>query len=57
MILSVAPNLQFYIDDMEDDWGLENHPFDYIHARFLTGSILDWPKLVGQAYVYCHPMH
>ena len=53
---SVAPNLQFYIDDVEDDWGFENDPFDYVHARFLCGAILDWPKLVGQAFAYDRPL-
>jgi hypothetical protein len=49
---SVAPNVQFYVDDMEDDWDLENDPFDYVHARFLAGAILDWPRLIKQAFEY-----
>jgi hypothetical protein len=47
---SVAPNVEFYIDDIEDDWGFEKDPFDYVHARFLTGAILNWPRLVKQAF-------
>jgi methylase of polypeptide subunit release factors len=46
----VPPNLQFFVDDIEDSWGYEDQPFDYVHARFLAGSILDWPKLMRQAY-------
>jgi hypothetical protein len=54
--ISVAPNLQFLIDDIEDDWGYEEDPFDYVHGRFLAGAILDWPKLVQQAYKYYYPV-
>src|SRR5271155_4740725 len=46
----IPPNLQFLVDDIEDSWGYEDQPFDYVHARFLAGSMLDWPKLMRQAY-------
>ena len=53
---STPPNLQFYVDDIEDEWGYEDTPFDYIHARFLVGAILDWPKLMHQAFQFgFHP--
>lgn len=48
--LSVPPNLEFIVDDVEDEWGYENQPFDFIHARFLAGSIRDWPRLMKQAF-------
>ncbi|ERF76624.1 hypothetical protein EPUS_04444 [Endocarpon pusillum Z07020] len=46
---SVPPNLEFIVDDVEDEWGYEHQPFDFIHARFLAGAIRDWPKLMRQA--------
>jgi len=52
---SVPPNLQFYVDDVEDQWLYEDNPFDFVHVRFLAGSIRDWPKLVGQAYTCTQP--
>jgi hypothetical protein len=52
IFISVAPNLQFFIDDIEDDWGYEDDPFDYVHARSLAGAILNWPRLIQQAYKY-----
>ena len=45
----VPPNVNFELDDVERDW-LYLSKFDFIHGRCLTGSIKDWPRLVGQAY-------
>jgi hypothetical protein len=50
MLHSVPPNLSFYIDDFEDEWGYESQPFDFIHARHLASSVKDWPRLVRQAF-------
>lgn len=46
---SVPPNVEFFIDDLESDWTFVN-PFDLIYMRMMTGSIRDWPKIIGQAY-------
>ena len=45
----VPPNLQFEIDDCEEEW-LFSHPLDFIHLRSLGGSIGDWPTLLKRAY-------
>ncbi|CAI0643115.1 unnamed protein product [Colletotrichum noveboracense] len=45
----VPPNLKFEIDDVEEEW-LYSQKFDYIHLRFLNGSIADWKKLIKNAY-------
>jgi trans-aconitate methyltransferase len=45
----VPQNLQFEIDDCEQEW-LYSQPFDFIHMRSLGGSIADWPKLLRRAY-------
>lgn len=51
----MPPNLQFIVDDIEDEWGYEDRPFDFIHARYLAGSIRDWPRLMKQAYACTKP--
>ena len=38
---SVPPNVEFQIDDLEDEWTYSK-PFNYIHSRMLAGSIKDW---------------
>jgi hypothetical protein len=48
----VPPNAKFIVDDVEDEWGYESNPFDYVHGRFLVGSIRDWPRLMLQAFRY-----
>lgn len=45
----VAPNVEFFVDDLEQDWTFVN-PFDLIYSRNMTGSIKDWPRLIGQAF-------
>ncbi|KAF7194911.1 Secondary metabolism regulator LAE1 [Pseudocercospora fuligena] len=45
----VPPNLTFEVDDVESDWP-PRPPFDLIHARYMAGSIADWPRLMQQAY-------
>ncbi|KAK4452012.1 Phosphoethanolamine N-methyltransferase [Podospora aff. communis PSN243] len=50
----IPPNLEFFVDDLESDWTFVQ-PFDFIYCRLLTGSILDWPKLFGQAFANLNP--
>lgn len=55
-VSSVPPNVEFFVDDLEEDWTYQTH-FDFIYMRLLTGSILNWPKLFGQAFQYVlHPL-
>ncbi len=51
--IRVPPNVRFLVDDIEDEW-VEGAPFDYIHARYLTAAIADWPKLARQTYESVH---
>ena len=51
----VPPNLQYLVDDIEDEWGYEEDPFDFVHARYLADSIRDWPRLMRQAYACTKP--
>jgi trans-aconitate methyltransferase len=43
----VPPNVRFEVDDLEDDWTF-TYPFDYVHSRYMAGSIKDWPRLMKQ---------
>lgn len=42
--------MKFVVDDIEADWEYDNNPFDFIHARYLSVSIKDFPRLVRQCY-------
>lgn len=51
----VPPNLEFQIDDAQMEWTFEPETFDFIHIRYLQGSIEDWDKLYGQVYKALKP--
>ncbi|KAF5022987.1 hypothetical protein F66182_4944 [Fusarium sp. NRRL 66182] len=51
----VPPNLEFYIDDCTQPWTFEPGSFDFIHMRYLYGSIKDWSALFRQAFRVCRP--
>ncbi|PGH00883.1 hypothetical protein GX51_05547 [Blastomyces parvus] len=51
----VAPNVKFIIDDVEDEWGYENDPFDFVHARYLTGGVKNMPRLLEQTFACLKP--
>ncbi|KAK0727794.1 S-adenosyl-L-methionine-dependent methyltransferase [Lasiosphaeria miniovina] len=45
----IPPNVKFEVDDIESPW-VYGAKFDWIFCRYLTACILDWPKLVKNAY-------
>jgi hypothetical protein len=47
--LSVPANLQFEIDDAEDEW-IFPQKFDYIHGRTLATCFKDPPSIIGKAF-------
>jgi hypothetical protein len=47
----IPPNASFFVDDLEEPWDY-SQKFDFVFARFLTGSIRDWPKFFNQSYKY-----
>ncbi|KAL1966263.1 hypothetical protein VTN77DRAFT_4616 [Rasamsonia byssochlamydoides] len=52
----VPPNLKFIVDDFEDEWVYEDQRrFDFIHGRYLAGSVKDWGRLLKQAYKWTAP--
>lgn len=50
----VSPNTRFEVDDIENEWTFHSQ-FDYIHCRYLAGSVRDWPRLMQQVYKYTKP--
>ncbi|KAL4733969.1 S-adenosyl-L-methionine-dependent methyltransferase [Aspergillus similis] len=50
----VPPNVIFEVDDVESEWP-PRAPFDFIHSRYMCGSIKDWPRLAQQAYNQLKP--
>ncbi|KAH7309488.1 S-adenosyl-L-methionine-dependent methyltransferase [Stachybotrys elegans] len=46
----VPPNIDFQIDDCTQPWTFEENSLDYVHIRWLFGSIKDWTELFKQAY-------
>ncbi|KAL1998172.1 hypothetical protein VTN02DRAFT_6720 [Thermoascus thermophilus] len=50
----VPPNVKFVVDDVEQEW-VEPKPYDFIHSRYMVGSIRDWPRLIRQCYRHLKP--
>lgn len=48
---SVPPNVEFQIDDVEDEWTY-TQPFDYIHSRMMTSAIANWKKYIERCFRY-----
>ncbi|KAL2211224.1 S-adenosyl-L-methionine-dependent methyltransferase [Sarocladium strictum] len=46
----IPPNLEFQIDDCTSEWTFAENSIDFIHIRWLFGSIQDWDVLFAQAY-------
>ncbi|RSL50186.1 hypothetical protein CEP54_012033 [Fusarium duplospermum] len=46
----IPPNLDFQIDYCTQEWTFQDNSLDFVHMRFLVGSIVDWPALYKQAY-------
>ena len=46
----VPPNLRFDIDDYNKEWTYNDNTFDFIHIRWITGTVTDWHTLYKEAY-------
>ncbi|KAJ4152412.1 hypothetical protein NW754_004207 [Fusarium falciforme] len=51
----VPPNLRFEIEDCTREWTFKSDSTDYIHMRWLMGSIRDWDFLSSEAFRVCKP--
>ncbi|KAH7175756.1 S-adenosyl-L-methionine-dependent methyltransferase [Dactylonectria macrodidyma] len=47
--LFVPPNVEFQVDDVEQDWTFEIK-FDYVHSRMMTSSIASWSEYLQRIY-------
>lgn len=45
----VPPNCRFEVDDAEDEWVFSDR-FDFIHSRYMSGSISDFPGMFAMCY-------
>jgi len=50
----VPPNVEFFVDDIEENWTYHT-PFDLVYMRNLNGSIKNWPRLLRQAFDHLAP--
>lgn len=48
-VCRVPPNVIFEVDDCESEWP-DRRGLDFIHSRYMAGSIQDWPRLIRQCY-------
>ncbi|KAJ3525455.1 hypothetical protein NM208_g11632 [Fusarium decemcellulare] len=46
----VPPNVKFEIEDFTLDWTFPENSFDFVHMRFLYGSVPDWYQLYERAF-------
>ncbi|KAK6360107.1 hypothetical protein TWF730_006260 [Orbilia blumenaviensis] len=46
----VPPNVQFEIDDFNDEWVHPQDHFDFIHGRALYGSVTNWDQLLRKVF-------
>ncbi|KAI0006697.1 S-adenosyl-L-methionine-dependent methyltransferase [Xylariaceae sp. FL0662B] len=51
----VPRNVQFLVDNVEEEWLLPPGSLDYIHARQMSTTIRDWPKLLAESYKALKP--
>ncbi|KAJ9134150.1 methyltransferase [Pleurostoma richardsiae] len=51
----VPPNVKFEIEDCTQEWTFKDDSVDYVHLRYLYGSIPDWDALFREAYRVCKP--
>ncbi|KAH6695693.1 S-adenosyl-L-methionine-dependent methyltransferase [Plectosphaerella plurivora] len=51
----VPPNLKFEIDDCTRTWTWAENSIDFVHMRWLIGSIADWTALFKEAYRCLRP--
>ncbi|WPH01370.1 Hypothetical protein R9X50_00421300 [Acrodontium crateriforme] len=51
----VPPNVSFYVEDATGEWSFAPDDFDFIHARTLAGSILDWPSFLQRCMFHLRP--
>ncbi|KAJ5769563.1 hypothetical protein N7520_004122 [Penicillium odoratum] len=49
------PNVEFIVENFEDEWLYKPNSFDFIHARLLAGCVADWPKFIQTIFQHVKP--
>lgn len=45
----IPPNCRFEVDDINKEWTFPENHFDFIHIRYMTGTVPDWTELLKKA--------
>ncbi|KAI2467281.1 S-adenosyl-L-methionine-dependent methyltransferase [Annulohypoxylon bovei var. microspora] len=53
--LWVPRNVQFLVDNVEEEWVQPPNSLDYIHSRQMAPSIRDWPAIISEAFKALKP--
>ncbi|KAL2816417.1 S-adenosyl-L-methionine-dependent methyltransferase [Aspergillus cavernicola] len=53
----VPANVRFLLDDVEKPWvpSTDGEGYDFIHCRYMAGSIKDWPRLIQRCFENLKP--
>lgn len=51
----VPPNVRFEIDDYNKEWAYKSDFFDFVHVRWISGTVKDWSTFYREAYRCCKP--
>ena len=51
----IPSNMEFQVDDIENDWSYHDESFDYIHIRYMATAIRDWSRLIDRCYGTLRP--
>jgi hypothetical protein len=45
----VPLNCRFEVDDINKEWTYAENKFDFIHIRYMTGTVPNWKELLEKA--------
>ncbi|KLO85212.1 Uncharacterized protein LW94_5839 [Fusarium fujikuroi] len=51
----LPPNCRFEVDDINKEWTFPENNFDFIHIRYMTGTVPDWTELLKKAQRHLKP--
>ncbi|EXA36829.1 hypothetical protein FOVG_12710 [Fusarium oxysporum f. sp. pisi HDV247] len=51
----IPPNCRFEVDDINKEWTFAENKFDFIHIRYMTGTVPDWTELLKKAQRHLKP--
>lgn len=53
----VPPNCRFEVDDINKEWTFPENKFDFIHIRYMTGTVPDWTELLKKVHRHVYSSH